>query len=127
MPGEVIGQVLPNSAYISEFLQICVHLLVAWHGQGAVVGLFPLVLLQDAQGDVQQAHVDGYAGLMALGDNPIVAVQILLDMLVFEQIYIYVRQPRPTRKDKDVAHPLQAFHFNLLVHNALEVRKPLST
>ena len=120
MSCEVIGQILPNSANISEFLQICVHLLIARHGQGTVVGLFTLVLLQDAQGNVQQAHVDGHTGLMALGDNPIVAVQILLDMFVFEQIYVYVRQPRPTGKYKDVAHPLQAFHFNLLVHNALE-------
>ena len=96
MSCEVIGQIFLNSANISEFLQIGVHLLVAGHRQGTMVGLLSLVLLQDAQGNVQQAHIDRDASLVPLGDNPVVTIQIFLNVLVFKQIHIYVRQTGPT-------------------------------
>ena len=115
------GQVLFDAADVGNLLQIAVELLIGDYRHELAVVVAALIFIEDFQSRRKQWYHYLCVRLLAVGDNPQAAVKHLLYVIDTQVGEVDVCQPGKTGEDEDVAHLLQAFACELLLHHLTQL------
>ena len=89
--------------------------MVGHHREHPVLFRLALILLDDPQGNVQQADIRIDIGFVSLGDDPHIPVAHL--EIVCRQLFrVDVSQAGKTTEDKHIPHEIQSLRNQLLIH-----------
>ena len=121
VPGTVPSDVLVDIADGDDLLDVVVHLLVGEHREHVSVLAPAIVLLDEHQGNIQQRHVHIRLCFLAVGDNPLLAVLLLHDLLVGELLHVDVGEACVAAEDEHVPDGLKALGGKLLIIYSFEL------
>lgn len=74
MPCHVECQILVDAAHAGNLFQVGVDLLIRRDGEEQAAFGCTVVFLDQSDGDVEQAHMHGYFGLLPFGVDPQITV-----------------------------------------------------
>ena len=86
--------------YVFEFLITCT---IARNFENVVIPTHTLIFLDDAFWNIEQSDIGFGVGLLSSGDNPQVAIEECLQVVIGEVLDIRICQSRKHREDKEVS------------------------
>lgn len=103
------GDFLVDVADGDNLLDVVIHLLIGEHREHMAVLALPFVLLDEHQRDVQQGDIHIGLGFLAVGDDPLLAVLLLHNLLVGELLHVDIGKACVAAEDEHVPDGLQPF------------------
>ena len=106
MSCDVKGQILVDSAYGCDFLEVVVHLLIGRNREQSVVRGLICILLQYGSRNIEQGNIDRDFRLVATGVDPQPAVVAHNHFRLFQSPHVGVGEARKTTEHEDILYPL---------------------
>ena len=121
MAGGVVGKVASQIALFGNHFQAAVEVSGDWHIKQLTVLTFATILLNDAQGYVQQLDMAFRLGLLTGDVSPLAAVLLRDDVVLCQIRQVSPPDARESRKDEQVPRVAQSVRWEFRLQQFLKL------
>ena len=115
----VIGNTSLDTALLGYIFEFLIARTIARNFEDVVIPAHTLIFLDDAFWDIEQSNIGFCVGLLSSRDNPQIAIEECLQVVIGEVLDIRICQSRKHREDKEVSHKFVCLALHRSIHHPL--------